>query len=171
MPPLDLEERPLAFKTASVAHEGTVLANNPVTGDNDREWILPDCLADIAGQRAVSVAPGQRAIGRGLAERDLPEERPDLLLEGIAAGGDGYVKRRSLPGKVVSQLPGHLRKQRIGLGWDALPIAAGVGPGPVAGKVVAGKGVAGGDKCQVTNRRQDDSMSGVGVHRIEPPSR
>src|SRR5687768_11787143 len=98
MPSLEFEERPLALEPAGVAHEGAVLADDPVAGDDDRERVLPDRLADVAGQGAIPVAPGQFAVGRCGAEWNLPEERPDPSLKVVAVGRDGHIKRRSLAG-------------------------------------------------------------------------
>ena len=85
------QEPSLAFHAAAVSGEGTVSADDAVTGNDDsygigaiRKTDRPDC-----GWAADAI--GKFAVGDGGAERNLSQSLPYLTLKGRAVGFDGQV--------------------------------------------------------------------------------
>ena len=66
---LEAEKELLALQAAGVAGQPPVLADDPVTADDDGEWVVPDRLADHPCQGLVTEPLRELAVGGGFAER------------------------------------------------------------------------------------------------------
>jgi hypothetical protein len=97
------QEPSLAFHAAAITGEGTVRANDAVTGNDDsngigaiRQTDCPDC-----GWAADAI--GEFGVRDGGAERNLSQRLPYLTLKGRAVGFDGQVVDcGQVSGKVVA---------------------------------------------------------------------
>lgn len=77
-----MRQQPLfSREPATVAGERSVRANDPMTGDHDRDRIGPVRKAHGARSGRATDARRQRRIVNGLSERDTPERIPDLTLK------------------------------------------------------------------------------------------
>lgn len=82
-----LQQPAFPVKTAGIAGETSVLSNDPVTGENDRDWIVLDCVSDsLTGHVRLSQClcglRGELAVADSLAVWDLSKKTPDQLLKG-----------------------------------------------------------------------------------------
>src|SRR6516165_4998833 len=88
---LPVEQDTLSFNAPRISRERTVDANDAVTGNCDREFVLGARTGDRAYRLWVSDTPRDLGIGNGLADGNLLKRPPHTLLEGGAA----HVERKA----------------------------------------------------------------------------
>ena len=84
-----LQKRGLLINSSSIAGETAIFSNDPVTGDNDGDLIVPDCAADCLGRHSGQISFSRKlrrdfSIRGRLAIRNPAEDIPDADLKGCA---------------------------------------------------------------------------------------
>src|ERR1700692_595482 len=81
---LSFEQTPLPADAPSIAGDGPVFLDDPVTWDEDRDGVRTNCLRDVAGI-ARSELGRHCPVTRRLCARDFAQHGPDMLLVVAAA--------------------------------------------------------------------------------------
>src|ERR1700688_5258084 len=81
---LSFEQTTLPADAPTIAGDGPVLLDDPVTWDEDRDGVRTNCLRDVAGI-ARSELGRQCSVTRRLSARDFAQHGPDMLLVVAAA--------------------------------------------------------------------------------------
>src|SRR3954467_6069965 len=102
---LELKQKALALQAAGVTGEPALLADHAVTGNDDREWIAADGVADLPSLHGVAQLPRHLAVGRGPGVRDAIDQLPHMPLKLIPDDAGLQREFGSLAGKILSQLP------------------------------------------------------------------
>ncbi len=89
------EQGALAGNAPTIARQGAVRAHHAMARDRHRKPVGAAGQRDGAHRGGGADGAGDVGIGRGRAQRDRPERRPDPLLEGGAADIEGQVETAS----------------------------------------------------------------------------
>src|SRR5207244_5855194 len=101
---LVLQQPALAVQAAAEARQLAVNSYDAMTGDDDRDRVLPVGGADGPGGPDVAQATRQLAVAHRRAVRDGAERAPHAPLEQGAGGFQGKIERGARAGEVLRQL-------------------------------------------------------------------
>lgn len=100
-----VKEQSFSFQACGIAGKAAVSPDNPVTRNQNQDWVRIVGQANCPGSIFVAGHFRQLLVTSGLRIRNLLELTPDILLEAGAFRRKGQVKFLSLAGKVFLQLP------------------------------------------------------------------
>src|SRR5262245_27959300 len=102
---LEFQKKPLCVLAAGVAAEGSVAAQDPMTGDHDGNGIGRAGAAHGTDRARAAAGPGDLGVAGGRAEADPGEASEDPVPEAAAEPQvERQVERAALPREVLIEL-------------------------------------------------------------------